>query len=344
MINRIFKNLVLIRLVFALVFISIPMSAQANVFSFVTDLFKNTTNEQINNTNSQNMVLLEATVNSDPNLAKGGGDITVVENIALLSEVGPSGSMADIKDQPTSDKISIYVVRKGDSLSQIAKMFNVSTNTVIWANDLHKNMISEGQTLIILPVSGVRHEVTKGETVAGIAKKYKGDLDEILSFNNLNEDSKLAIGDIVIIPDGDMGSYSYSTSGVSSSSSSNSYKKGGGSYYENYYIKPVLGIRTQGLHGYNAVDFGATTGTPVVASATGDVIISRDYGWNGGYGNYIVIQHNNGTQTLYAHNSQNIVYVGQHVVQGQVIGYVGSTGKSTGSHTHFEIRGARNPF
>jgi murein DD-endopeptidase MepM/ murein hydrolase activator NlpD len=67
-------------------------------------------------------------------------------------------------------------------------------------------------------------------------------------------------------------------------------------------------------------------------------------GWNGGYGTYIVIKHENGTQTLYAHNSSNTVSVGDEVEQGDVIGYVGQTGKATGPHLHFEVRGAKNPF
>ncbi|PIQ67135.1 MAG: hypothetical protein COV95_00370, partial [Candidatus Zambryskibacteria bacterium CG11_big_fil_rev_8_21_14_0_20_40_24] len=114
--------------------------------------------------------------------------------------------------------------------------------------------------------------------------------------------------------------------------------------YDGYYIKPVNGRRTQGIHGYNAVDLGAPAGSPIFAAAPGVVIISRNSGWNGGYGRYIVIRHDNGTQTLYAHNSENIVYEGTSVVQGQVVGYVGSSGKSTGPHVHFEIRGAKNPF
>ena len=77
----------------------------------------------------------------------------------------------------------------------------------------------------------------------------------------------------------------------------------------------------------------------------GVVIVSRTSGWNGGYGNYVVIQHGNGSQTLYSHASSVIVSVGQHVEQGQVVGYVGRTGKATGPHVHFEIRnGIRNPF
>ncbi len=336
---------------FSLVFLTIPIQTHAGVVSFVTGLFSdNKSSESINETNSQNMALLRAAVSVDPNPSKGGGDISIVENMALVSETGPMGSMANISDQKNSDKISIYVVRQGDSLSQIAKMFGVSTNTIVWANDIHNSVIKEGQTLVILPITGIRHEVEKGETIASIAKKYKGDLEEIMQYNNLTEDSKLAVGDIVIIPDGDMDSYDYSSSGKSSSTTSSSsslsnpYRGGSGPYYAGYYIKPVDGVKTQGLHGYNAVDLGAPVGTPIVASASGDVIISRNSGWNGGYGSYVVLQHDNGTQTLYAHMSKDISFVGQHVVQGQVIGYVGSTGKSTGPHLHFEVRGAKNPF
>lgn len=317
-----------------------PISAQAGVLSFVADLFN--TNDVIKTTsatNSQNMALLKATINSDSNLARGGGDITIVEDTALLSETGPSGSMLDINEQSVSDKISVYVVRKGDSLSQIANMFNVSVNTIIWANDLHQSLIKEGQTLVILPITGVRHTVKKGETIAGIIKKYKGDTKEVLNFNNLTTDSILAVGDIIVIPDGDMGSYGYSATG-----SGAVVKGSSGPLYDDYYIKPVEGRRSQGLHGYNAIDIAAPIGTPIVAAASGKVIISKGSGWNGGYGSYIVIKHDNGTQTLYGHTSQNIVYVGQNVVRGQVIGYVGNTGKSTGPHVHFEIRGARNPF
>jgi murein DD-endopeptidase MepM/ murein hydrolase activator NlpD len=103
-------------------------------------------------------------------------------------------------------------------------------------------------------------------------------------------------------------------------------------------------VRTQGIHGYNGVDLGAPAGTAVRAAAAGQVIISKASGWNGGYGQYIVVKHANGTQTLYAHLSANSVAAGATVAQGQLIGAVGNTGKSTGNHVHFEVRGAKNPF
>jgi murein DD-endopeptidase MepM/ murein hydrolase activator NlpD len=85
-------------------------------------------------------------------------------------------------------------------------------------------------------------------------------------------------------------------------------------------------------------------GAPIFAAATGDVVVARQGGYNGGYGNYVVIQHGNGTQTLYGHMQSVSVSPGDHVVQGQTIGYLGNTGRSTGPHLHFEVRGARNPF
>ena len=95
----------------------------------------------------------------------------------------------------------------------------------------------------------------------------------------------------------------------------------------------------------DVLDLAAPIGTPILASAAGDVIVAKEGGWNAGYGNYVVIQHDNGSETLYAHQSKVVVSQGEHVVQGQVIGYVGTTGKSTGPHVHFEIRdGIRNPF
>ena len=104
-------------------------------------------------------------------------------------------------------------------------------------------------------------------------------------------------------------------------------------------------MESQGIHGYNGVDLGAPIGTSVMAAADGTVVTAKSGGYNGGYGNYVVVQHGNGSQTLYAHMSKVATYAGASVVQGQVIGSVGSTGKSTGAHLHFEIRnGIRNPF
>ncbi len=297
--------------------------------------------------NSQNIAFLEAANNFNPNPARGGGDITVLDDSALLPDSGPSGTIADIESNDRQGRVSLYVVRKGDTLPQIAKMFEVSVNTILWANDLEKGAaLRTGQTLVILPVSGVQHTVKKGETIKGIAKKYKGDVDEILAFNDIEADSQISVGDVIIIPDGEEVSIAAPKTSPQTTSSKRiaSYPS-----YSGYYSHPVpTGHKTQGIHGYNGVDFGAPIGTPIYAAAEGTVIVSKfrtlSNPWFGGYGNYVIIEHPNGTQTLYGHMSAVYVAVGARLDKGQPIGEVGNTGKSTGAHLHFEVRGAKNPF
>lgn len=295
--------------------------------------------------NSQNISLLASVSSpfSDAGLGGGGMAGTIVSDSALLPDIGPLGSIADISSDdgaaPVSGRVSLYVVREGDNLSSIAELFGVSVNTIFWANDIAAaNTIRTGQLLVILPVTGIRYTVKSGDTLASIAKQFKGSEEEISQFNGL-DGTHLAVGQEIIIPDGEA---PYSPPAVQKQG----FVSGsGGPNYSGYYLRPIEGgKKSQGLHGYNGVDLATFCGAPIMAAATGDVVIARSSGWNGGYGRYIVISHLNGTQTLYAHASELIVTPGWHVVKGQVIGYVGATGKSTGCHVHFEVRGAKNPF
>lgn len=301
------------------------------------------------------MSLLEGHLNTDPTRPLIP-DLAIVDS-ALMPQNPDSGDAYVEAGSMGNGQISVYVVRQGDTLSSIAKMYGVSTNTIVWANDIKANQISPGQQLVILPISGVKHTVVRGDTLQTIAKKYKADLGDILSYNGLASDSALSPGDIIIVPDGEMGA------SVSGSSGTYSIPTAGGLYgsarsierllvntsklpsYPGYFAKPLsFALKSQGLHGYNAVDLAAPQGTPILAAANGIVIISKTGGYNGGYGTYVVVSHPNGTQTLYAHMSVNAVRVGDSIKQGQAIGAVGSTGKSTGPHLHIEVRGAKNPF
>jgi len=288
--------------------------------------------------NSQTVPLLTAVLGADPNLSQGGGNTSIVAS-ALLPDTGPLGTIADVVEHPSHNgQISVYVVKEGDTLSQIAEMYGVSVNTIRWANDLPKSgLVKPGEHLTILPISGVRHQVIKGDTIGKIAKQYGADAEEIAAFNGLELAASLAVGQTIIVPDGE----------IAPTVAPVKPAPGGGSQpvESGYYLRPIAGGRkTQGLHGYNGIDLATAHGAEIYAAAAGTVIVSKEGGWNGGYGNYIVIRHDNGTQTLYAHNSRNLVTAGTPVNRGQVIGYVGSTGRSSGAHLHFEVRGAKNPF
>jgi len=314
-----------------------PNLAQAGIFSFVSDLIIGKGTEVYQRQNSsQHMDLLSSALSSERQT--GGGDITIVDETAILPDI-MSGVSSDVIH--SNGQINTYVVRPGDSLSLIATMFGVSVNTIIWGNDLSGSTIHTGQMLVILPISGIKYTIQKGDTLQSIAKSHHGDLQEILDYNEMTSQTKLVVGETIIIPDGEVSHTSVGATQIANTSKSSSVS----SVSDGYFIKPVAKyVRTQGIHGYNAVDMAAPVGTPVVAAAGGTVIVSRDSGWNGGYGEYVVIKHPNGVQTLYSHMSRNVTSVGANVVQGQVIGYVGSTGKSTGPHLHFEVRGAKNPF
>lgn len=328
--------------------VAIPYSVHAGLFSVLFDTVSANTAMQLETasygTNAQTMPILRAARNIDPNPMKGGGDI-VVSGDALVPPRSIEGQDKMVNLETKNGEISQYVVREGDTLSQIASMFDVSAKTILWANDISSpSKIQPGDSLIILPITGVRHVVKKGDTLATIAKKYEGDVDDILAYNQLASAEDIGVGDTVVIPGGIIAPQvtTQKSTTKTRTSAGTAVAKGNGSAG---FSHPIPGaVRTQGLHGYNGVDFGAPAGTPIYAAAGGEVIVAKATGYNGGYGEYVVIKHANGTQTLYAHCSSVAVAVGNTVSAGEVIGYVGSTGRSTGNHLHFEVRGARNPF
>ncbi len=328
-----------------LLFLILPGAvAYAGFFSFFSDIFvKANTQEKI--INSQNIALLAGVAGSDLAQKQSVNDVNTVGGSAILPDAGPGGGLADVPDGMNNHgEISIYVVREGDSLSSIASMFDVSVNTIIWANNMSRGQkLTIGETLVILPVTGIQHTVKKGDTLASLAKKYGSDVEEILSFNGI-EEGALMIGNTLIIPDGEIVAVQPTTRPASTKLGGTILTAGAG-----YYKSPVASYRkTQGIHGHNGVDLGAYLGAPILAAAGGEVIIARSgcvsRGCNGGYGNYVVVKHGNGTQTLYAHLLTVTVSVGDVLVQGQQLGTMGNTGRSTGTHLHFEIRGAKNPF
>lgn len=236
--------------------------------------------------------------------------------------------------QKPRDTIVEYKVKAGDTLDSIGKQFDVSIDTIKWANNLKKDKIAEGLVLKIPPVSGVVHKVASGETIYSIAKKYKTDSQKIVNFpfNDFADLDTFAlnIGQTLYVPDGIIEEekifipryIAKATAGV----------RGLGSF-----IWPASGNVTQYPTWYhNALDIANSAAPDILAADSGTVILADCVRY--GYGCHIVVDHNNGYRTLYAHLSRFYVAAGQNIVRGQSIAQMGSTGRSTGTHLHFEIR------
>lgn len=247
--------------------------------------------------------------------------------------------------------ITEYVVEAGDNISSIAVDFDVSVNTILWANDLKlRSVIQPGDELIIPPVSGVIHHIKKGDTVDEVADYYEADSADIINFNQLSDKGDIYIGDILIIPDGIVPAPTIETKIVSAPPSV--------PLGDSYFICPISRpcTVTQGLHWYNAIDFShGKCGEPIYAAAGGEVqkvkLTNSTSPWAfNGAGNHLTILHPNGVVTMYGHITNSLVSPGDKVSQGQMIALMGGepgtpgAGNSTGCHVHFDVRGARNPF
>lgn len=297
--------------------------------------------QAVKNSNAQNR-LLSSQVSKT--LVLDDSALAPIHN-PLYDTISTSSTSAFGTDDAQNDQIYLYTVKEGDTANDVAKMYGVSVNTVLWANDISsKTTLKKGQVLIILPVSGVKYTVKKGDTVESVAKRFKAHMEDIVNFNNLDEKGdKLAVGDEIIIPNGEV-EKALPPQNIGSNDWTPLPEKNG--LILGYFIRPLThGIKTQGVHAHNGVDIAAPIGTDILAVANGTVVLAKVGGWGGGYGNYVVIQHPNGMQTLYGHMNSVDVSVGDSVKQGQVIGQVGTTGRSTGPHLHIEIHkvGSVNP-
>lgn len=231
-----------------------------------------------------------------------------------------------------------YTVLPGDVLGAIAEKFGITLNTLLWANDLTWNStIRPGQTLVILPNSGLEYEVKSGDTVLTIARRYQADANNIVEANKLADSADIKIGDKLFIPDGIkptqvVSSYQPRTVAPTPVAEPDVAIDPG--------TKLLWPVGSQKITQYyswshHAVDIGDKTGNPIYAAESGKVATA---GWNnGGYGYYVIINHGNGIQSLYAHSSKLLVSAGDTVTRGDVIALVGSTGRSTGPHVHFEV-------
>ncbi|HZY44992.1 MAG TPA: peptidoglycan DD-metalloendopeptidase family protein [Anaerolineae bacterium] len=236
----------------------------------------------------------------------------------------------------TRREIVIYRVQPGDNVQGIAAAFGLQPETILWSNPAIEDLpdlLKIDQEVVILPIDGVYHEVKTGDTLDGIAKLYKVDVANItdVPWNNLTPPNyDITAGSKLIVKDG-------TKPFIPKVVTSYSGPVPTGAQGSGQFRWPVVGYITQDFWaGHKALDISAPTGSPVYASDAGYVSFS---GWTDvGYGWLVRINHGNGFETLYAHNSQLLVVAGEAVARGQLIAYAGSTGHSTGPHCHFEIR------
>ena len=265
-------------------------------------------------------------------------DLTSSEAQQQSIIVGENVFATQISEKPR-DEIITYTVQKGDTISTIARKFGIDEETVKWANDMTSDNITVGDSLKILPVSGIAHKVTSGDTVYTIAKKYDTEAQKIVDFpfNDFAnpETFSLIAGQILIVPDGIKPSerptfrrQTYFATGPATSVGSSGFTwpvRGGVSQFASWY--------------HMALDITSNIGTPVVAAHSGTITKINVGSWDGGYGTNVIVDNGNGDSSLYAHMSGVNVGIGQRVTAGRtVVGWVGMTGRTTGPHLHFEIR------
>ena len=245
--------------------------------------------------------------------------------------------------QTAKPSIITYTIVKGDTLWTISKRYDVKMTSIILTNQLKEiSRLSVGQKLKI-PITNmdiakaegyskneevqeVIYYVKKGENLWSISREYNVKIEAIIAANNITNASKISTGQQLRIPN---------ASGARSNIGN--------------FIWPVRGRVTSPfgarvLNGrtefHTGIDIGAPTGTNIVAAESGLVSYT---GYMRGYGNIVIIRHNGGYSTVYAHNSVNLVKKGQSVKKGNIIGKVGKTGNATGPHLHFEVRSIGKP-
>ncbi len=257
----------------------------------------------------------------------------VLSASAQDSELG-----TDFSDKGYRDQTIEYTVGEGDTVSSIAKKFDISEDTIRWQNDLEsKHAIKVGQKLQILPITGISHKVVKGDTIYSISKKYDADPQSIVDFpfnTFVNDETfELAIGQVVIVPEG----VKKDDLNPSSTPRTKQITPNAGTVVASgNFVWPTQGTITQKYSWYHpGMDIANRASPTVVAADSGKVIAA---GWDKtGYGNMVMIDHGNGYKTRYGHLQKIYVVAGQTVSRGSAIGQMGTTGHSTGTHLHFEI-------
>jgi murein DD-endopeptidase MepM/ murein hydrolase activator NlpD len=218
-----------------------------------------------------------------------------------------------------------YAVQAGDTVSSVARMAGISVDTLIQVNGLSPSQeLLAASVIIVPPVDGTMIAVAPGETVAQLARAYRADVAAIRTVNGLTIGSAVPAQIFIpAVPTADLAPPTLPTGPTESL------------HHLARFVWPAHGVITTYFWQYHpGIDIANEIGTPEVAADAGRVVFA---GW-GSYGIYVEIDHGNGFHTVYGHMSRVLVQAGDVVAPGQEIGLMGSTGRSTGPHLHFEIR------
>lgn len=260
-------------------------------------------------------------------------DLDYLEETAT-AEVGEE-AVTTQRVVPSRDNIETYVVVEGDSLGRIAEAYGLNLSTILWSNGLSYNStIRPGQEIKILPIDGVLYKVKNGDTLSRIARNYSVEVATILTQNNLASADRLSIGAELLLPGGEPPS-PVSTS-RSSASIANLFTTPSRAVVGDGWVWPTDWHVITQYYGWrhNGLDVDGDYTTFSYAARAGVVIYS---GWRSGYGLTVEVDHGDGYVTRYAHHSENFVEVGDVVDAGDALAQTGTTGRSTGTHLHFEI-------
>jgi len=302
-----------------------------------------------------------------PKAAQAAQEMSITTPQFLLVEEGflmKSSSLTRQGSRRAYAEGIIHTVKEGESLERLANRYGISVSTIKWANNLNEDVaIQPGDEILVLPVDGVLHTVKRGQNLTLIAELYDIPAADITEQNKIKGGFLLA-GQELIIPGGTpiIGKPTVVATAEPPPPSPQPPEEPGEPREppaepppppaeKTFTEHPTAGVLqkpcsdicfiTQYYHpGHYAVDWQERGGGPIFAAEAGTVI-RADYGWNGGYGNVIEIDHGNELITLYAHNKELHVEVGDVVARGQEIAWMGRTGLvygATGIHVHFEVR------
>jgi murein DD-endopeptidase MepM/ murein hydrolase activator NlpD len=280
-----------------------------------------------------------ALTNTDPNRSRDADTIT---RRAVPHTTFP--------ERPRAEVVT-HTVRQDETLWTIAAQYDLAPETVAWSNREAIQdapwLIQPGLQLFVLPVDGVYHTVREGETPATIADEYGVDASALYNeWNDLEEGEPLQEGLLLVVPGGQGEEIAWEPPQPEPSQPRYSYQYSASSVAapdaNNWFILPTGSRLVSGWYFHDprnpthiGLDYKCRQGDPLYAADNGVVTIA---GWNGGYGILVELNHGNGFTTRYGHFSQLVVGGGQTVHQGDLLGYCGTTGWSTGPHLHFEIR------